>query len=72
MPVKDGFGLDDNECFLPVRPGSRQKQPEESIRLPKSRTPVASIENRKLLSEDKDFKAEAVTGAEEGAQEAEK
>ena len=58
MPVKDGFGLDDNECFLPVRPGSRQKQPEESIRLPKSRTPVLSMKNRKLLPEGEVFECQ--------------
>jgi hypothetical protein len=51
MPAEDGFGLDDDERLLPVRPGSRQNQPEDSVRLPKPRAPVAPIQNRELLRE---------------------
>ena len=58
MPAKNGFGLNDDERLLPVRPGSRQKQPEESIRLPKSRTPVLSMKNRKLLPEGEVFECQ--------------
>jgi len=51
MPAKDGYRLDDDERLLPVRPGSRQKKPEGSIRLPNSRPPVLSMKNSERLAE---------------------
>jgi hypothetical protein len=56
MPAQDSFGLDDDERPLPVRPGSRQRKPEELIRLPKFRPPVLSMKNRELLTESEVLK----------------
>ena len=51
MPSKNRFGLDDDQCFFPVLPGSRQEKPEDSIQLPEFRPPVPSIQNGELLAE---------------------
>ena len=51
MPSENRFRLDDDECFFPVLPGSRQENPEESIKLPEFRSPTSSVQNGELLAE---------------------
>ena len=58
MPSKNRFGLDDDQCFFPTFPGSRQLKPEDSILLPEFRPPVPTIQNGKLLAEGKVFECQ--------------
>ena len=50
MPSDDGFGFDDDECFLPVGPVSGEDKPKASIGSPKPGPPVTSIEDSELLT----------------------
>ncbi len=50
MPSKNGFRLNDEECLLPTFPGSRQKNPEETVESSKSRVWMKSVQDGKLLA----------------------
>jgi hypothetical protein len=53
MPSENRFRLDDDECLLPVLPGSGQENPEEAIELPEFRSPASSVQNGELPAERK-------------------
>ncbi len=58
MPSKNGFRFNDNECFFPALPGSRQENPEEAIRLSKSWSPTPPVQDRELLAEREVFECQ--------------
>jgi len=67
VPSKNRFGLDDNECFLPTLPGSRQENPEETIESSKLGPWMSSVQDGKLLAKgevlESQFRAEPKGGA---------
>jgi len=58
MPSENRVRLDDDECLLPVLPGSGQENPEEAIELPESRSPTSSIQDGDLLAEREVFECQ--------------
>ena len=56
MPADDRFGFDDDERRTPLRPDSREPDPEQPVdaRQPKS-TPMRSFKDVELMPECEDF-----------------
>ena len=72
MPGYNGFRFDDNQRAAPCWPITAEQNLEYSIPDSQPRARTFSLEYSQLLTEGKDLQAEAVTGTEEGVEEAEK
>jgi hypothetical protein len=74
MPGHNGFRFDDNrhQDVSPCWPKTTEKNPEYPILDSEPRARMFSLEYTQLLTEGKDLQAKAVTGTEEGVEEAEK
>ena len=66
MLFDDRVGFNDEQRVTPILPESREADPEEAIPLTKVRPLDRAIEDKKLLSEDKDFRRERYSGKEQG------
>ena len=72
MPAQNGFGPDDEQGSLPVRPRPGKEEPEESIAVPKFRPSLMSTEDGELLAEgeilQREIRAQPAGGNDKGYQ----
>jgi len=72
MPSDNCFRFDDNQDVAPCGPKTTERNPEYSIPDSRLRARMFPLEYAQLLTDGNDLQAEAVTGTEEGVDEAEK
>jgi hypothetical protein len=72
MPGHNGIWFNDNQGFAPCWPKTVEQNPEYPIPDSELSARLLSLEYAQLLTEGKDRQTEAVTGTEEGVDEAEK
>jgi len=65
MPFDDRVGFNDDQRVAPILPESWEADPKEAIPWAKVRPLDRAIEDKKLLTEDKDFRRERYSGKEQ-------
>ena len=66
MPFDDRIRFNDDQRVPPILPEFREADPKEAIPPTKLRLLDRAIEDKKLLTEDKDFRRERYSGKEQG------
>jgi hypothetical protein len=62
VPADDRLGLDDHEVGLPVGPKSREPDPQDPVRLSKSRAFHRALEDAELVAQCQDSAASTARG----------